>query len=163
MKNAIIAFGTGVLFAVGLAVGGMTQPAKVVAFLDFFGNWDPSLAFVMGGAIAVYLPLYWLVTKRNTPMFAARFLIPTRRDLDKRLLAGSALFGIGWGLGGFCPGPGLTSTGSLMPAALVFTAAMFGGFLLHSLWDNWTGARKRRRESGEGKEPVGQPATGRMS
>ena len=154
MKNGIIAFATGFLFAAGLAIGGMTQPAKVVAFLDFFGNWDPSLAFVMGGAIAVYLPIYKLATKRNTPMFAARFLIPTRRDLDKRLLVGSGLFGIGWGLGGFCPGPGLTSVGSLMPAALIFTAAMFGGFLIHRLWDNWMTARRRREDEGTVREPA---------
>ena len=154
MKNAIIAFVTGFVFAVGLAVGGMTQPAKVVAFLDFLGNWDPSLAFVMGGAIAVYLPLYKLATQRNTPMFAARFLIPTRRDLDRRLLIGAGLFGIGWGLGGFCPGPALTSVGSLMPAALVFTAAMFAGFLLHRLWDNWMTARRQRENDGTVREPA---------
>lgn len=157
MKNGLIAFGTGLIFAVGLAVGGMTQPSKVVSFLDFFGDWDPSLAFVMGGAIAVYLPLYMLITKRNTPMFAARFLIPTRRDLDKRLLVGSGLFGVGWGLGGFCPGPGLTSVGSLMPAALVFSAAMVGGFLVHKLWDEWAAARKRATEG----VVEAEPATGR--
>ncbi|MFW6050419.1 MAG: DUF6691 family protein [Myxococcota bacterium] len=134
-REHVMVFLSGALFATGLAVGGMTQPAKVVAFLDFFGSWDPSLAFVMGGAILAYFPLYRLITKRKTPLFAARFLIPERTDLDWRLLTGAAVFGVGWGLGGFCPGPGLTSAGGLAPAGLVFAASMAAGFLLHRAFE----------------------------
>jgi uncharacterized protein len=141
MKDKLAVFVAGALFAVGLAVGGMTQPAKVVGFLDLFGHWDPSLAFVMGGAILAYMPLHHVVTRRRTPLFASRFLVPTRSDLDWRLLGGSAVFGVGWGLGGFCPGPGLTAVGSLMPEALVFSASMAVGFVLHRLFD---GALTRR-------------------
>lgn len=145
MKSGLIAFLTGLVFAVGLAIAGMTQPGKVVAFLDFFGDWDPSLAFVMGGAILVYLPAYRIITRRKTPLFSTRFLVPTRRDLDTRLLVGSAMFGVGWGLGGFCPGPALTSVGAVAPAALVFTASMVGGFLLHRGWDVLTSRWSEQR------------------
>lgn len=134
-RNGLIAFATGALFAVGLTLAGMTQPSKVVGFLDFFGSWDPSLAFVMGGAILVYLPVYRLVTKRKTPLFAREWSLPTREDIDRRLVLGAILFGAGWGLGGFCPGPALASIGSFGTASLIFTAAMFGGFLLHRIVD----------------------------
>lgn len=154
MRNTLVAFVTGLLFAVGLAVAGMTQPQKVVAFLDFFGDWDPSLAFVMGGAILVYLPAYRIITRRRTPLFAARFLVPTRRDLDARLLVGAGLFGIDWGLGGFCPGPGLTAVGSLAAPALMFVASMFAGFMLHRAWD----LRAARHTGGE---PQARPAPGK--
>lgn len=140
-RVGLFAFLSGLVFAIGLALAGMTQPSKVVGFLDFLGDWDPSLAFVMGGAILVYLPAYRIITKRNTPVFAAQFLLPTRKDIDKRLLVGAGLFGVGWGLGGFCPGPALASVGSFGTAALVFTASMFGGFLLHRVYD---GAAKAR-------------------
>jgi len=143
----------GALFGVGLVVGGMTQPSKVVAFLDFFGSWDPSLAFVMGGAIAVYLPAYLVITRRNTPMFAARFAFAKKTGVDWRLLTGAALFGAGWGLAGFCPGPALTSLGALAPAALVFTAAMIAGFALHRGVEILT----RRSEPDESGSP--EPAT----
>jgi uncharacterized protein len=145
MKDKIAVFVSGALFAVGLAVGGMTQPAKVVGFLDLFGHWDPSLAFVMGGAILAYMPLHYVITRRKTPLFASRFLVPTRQDLDWRLIGGSAVFGVGWGLGGFCPGPGLTAVGSLMPQALVFSAAMVAGFVLHRLVDGALARRDARR------------------
>lgn len=138
MRSYIAVFISGVLFAVGLAVAGMTQPAKVVGFLDLFGHWDPSLAFVMGGAILAYFPLYRIITQRRTPLFAARFLLPTRNDIDAKLVVGAGLFGVGWGLGGFCPGPALTSAGGVVAPALVFTAAMAGGFLLHRLFDGLT-------------------------
>ncbi|MFW6087722.1 MAG: DUF6691 family protein [Myxococcota bacterium] len=145
IRNYVLVFLSGTVFAVGLAVGGMTQPAKVVSFLDLFGDWDPSLAFVMGGAILAYFPLYQVITKRNTPLFAARFLIPERADLDWRLLTGAAVFGVGWGLGGFCPGPALTAAGALAPAALVFSAAMIGGFLLHWAFDAMLSRRATHR------------------
>lgn len=135
MKQYLSAFAAGLLFAVGLAISGMTQPAKVVGFLDIAGSWDPSLAFVMGGAILAYLPLYRLITKRQTPLFSGRFLIPTRNDIDGRLIGGAVLFGVGWGLGGFCPGPVLTASGAGAPQALIVAAAMFAGFGLHSAFE----------------------------
>ncbi len=120
-------FMSGVVFAVGLALAGMTRPQKVIGFLDFFGSWDPSLMFVMVGAIGVNLVLLWLMLRRGKPVHAERFQIPTRTELDPRLIGGAALFGVGWGLGGYCPGPALSSltTGSL--SVLVFIVAMTVG------------------------------------
>jgi hypothetical protein len=136
----------GVLFAVG-ALSGMTQPAKVTAFLDFFGDWDPSLAFVMGGAILVYLPLYRITQKRRTPLFASRFLFPTKRDIDGRLLGGAALFGVGWGPAGYCPGPGITSLGSGAPRAFVFVLSMVAGMVLYRLIER-AGAKRSSTAAG---------------
>jgi uncharacterized protein len=125
---------SGALFGVGLAVSGMTKPAKVVGFLDLFGAWDASLAFVMLGAIAVHLVAYRLITRRRSPLFDAEFHLPTRKDIDGRLLAGAALFGIGWGLGGFCPGPGLVAAASGMTSAIVFVIGLAAGILVeHAL------------------------------
>lgn len=135
MRQIVAALVSGFLFAIGLVVSGMTQPAKVVGFLDFFGAWDPSLAFVMGGAIAIYLPLFRWVRGRSRSLLGARFLIPTRNDLSPRLLIGAALFGIGWGLAGFCPGPGIVSAASGGTTALIFFGAMIGGMLLFRVFD----------------------------
>jgi uncharacterized membrane protein YedE/YeeE len=124
----------GAVFAVGLAVSGMTLPSKVIGFLDVFGDWDPSLAFVMGGALLVYGIGFRLIMGRPKPVFEASFHLPTRRDVDGRLLGGAALFGIGWGLGGFCPGPALTSIGAGFAGLwgiLLFIAAMVAGMTLH--------------------------------
>ncbi|RAL23964.1 hypothetical protein DL240_07390 [Lujinxingia litoralis] len=120
---------SGLLFAIGLGVSQMTRPEKVLGFLDVFGNWDPSLAFVMGGAVLVYTISYPLISKRHRPLFAPRFYLPTRKDIDKRLVIGGALFGIGWGLGGFCPGPALTTASSGLTSALIFVPAMLVGIL----------------------------------
>ena len=117
----------GLIFGVGLLISGMTNPAKVLNFLDVAGYWDPSLLFVMGGAIAVGLPGYRLATKRPLPIFAEKFSIPTKTDLDIRLLSGAAVFGIGWGLGGLCPGPAITSVLILNPAILTFVLTMLAG------------------------------------
>jgi uncharacterized membrane protein YedE/YeeE len=117
----------GLLFGVGLVVSGMSDPAKVLNFLDFFGNWDPSLAFVMTGAVLVAFTGYRLVLKRARPLLAATLHLPTRTDVDRRLVAGAAIFGVGWGLGGFCPGPALTALGLATPGVLVFLPAMFAG------------------------------------
>jgi hypothetical protein len=114
------ALAAGLLFGVGLAVSGMTKADKVIGFLDVTDAWDPSLAFVMGGAMFVHVVLYRLVVRRPSPLFAARFAIPTRTDIDGRLLGGAALFGVGWGLGGYCPGPGLVAAPSGAANALVF-------------------------------------------
>lgn len=130
MKQLVVAFGSGVLFALGLAISGMTQPQKVVGFLDFTGAWDPSLALVMGGALAVYVPAYFLIRKRRArPVLAARFVVPPPRPIDARLLGGAALFGVGWGISGFCPGPAIVSVAGLAPAALTFLPAMLVGAL----------------------------------
>jgi uncharacterized protein len=135
MNSALAAFVAGLIFAVGLALSGMTQPGKVAAFLDLFGNWDPSLAFVMMGAIAVHAVLYRVIRQRTTPLFAQTFSIPIRSDLDPRLIGGAALFGIGWGLGGFCPGPAVTSLVSGQSSVIIFVAAMIAGMFLYQLVD----------------------------
>lgn len=128
---AAAAFGAGALFAVGLVLAGMTQPAKVIAFLDVGGAWDPSLAFVMGGAIAVHLVGLRLVLRRRAPLLDGAFHLPMRRDLDLRLFGGAALFGVGWGLAGYCPGPGLVALGDGGATALVFVGASSVGMALH--------------------------------
>jgi uncharacterized protein len=130
MRSNAAAFGTGALFAVGLAISGMTKPSKVVGFLDLAGAWDASLAFVMVGAIAVHFVAYRIVMRRASPLFDTEFHIPKRKDIDRRLVGGAALFGVGWGLGGFCPGPGLVSVGGGSLPALVFVAGMLIGFFV---------------------------------
>ncbi len=129
-KPLLVAFGAGLLFAAGLALGGMTQPQKVIAFLDFTHGWDPSLALVMGGALAVYLPGYWLLRRRRpAPVLAETFVVPSRRPIDVTMIVGASLFGIGWGIAGFCPGPAITSVAGLAPDALYFVPAMLFGAL----------------------------------
>lgn len=133
MKPLFAAFGAGLLFGLGLGLSGMTLPAKVTAFLDITGAWDPSLAFVMVGAIGVHFVLFRVVTKRVGPLFGGLFQIPRRSDIDLPLVLGAALFGIGWGLGGYCPGPGLASLATLGWPALLFVAAMTAGMKLQSM------------------------------
>jgi uncharacterized membrane protein YedE/YeeE len=130
MKTSASALFAGLVFSFGLGVSGMTRPSKVVGFLDFTGNWDPSLALVMVGAIAAHALSYRWIVRRASPLLAAEFDIPTNRRIDVRLLAGSAVFGIGWGIGGYCPGPALVSIGGATSAALVFVPAMIAGMLL---------------------------------
>ncbi|MGZ9811619.1 DUF6691 family protein [Pseudoroseicyclus sp. H15] len=127
MKH-LFALLSGLLFGLGLIVSGMSDPAKVLNFLDIFGTWDPSLAFVMGGAILVTAPGYALLARlRYQPLFADQFHIPTKRDLEPRLITGAAIFGIGWGLGGFCPGPALTSLPIAASGTLIFVPFMLVG------------------------------------
>lgn len=123
-----LAIVSGFLFGVGLVVARMTDPAKVKGFLDL-SAWDPSLVFVMVGAIAVHFALYRLIVRRRSPLFTAAFQIPKRTDLDARLLGGAAIFGVGWGVSGVCPGPGLVDAGSGSLYALVFVIAMTLGIL----------------------------------
>jgi uncharacterized membrane protein YedE/YeeE len=121
---------SGLLFGAGLTLGGMTDPARVRGFLDLFGNWDPTLAFVMGGAVLV-MALAWLVQPRLArPLFAESFSLPTRSDLTPALVGGSALFGVGWGGAGLCPGPGIAALVIEPVSAAIFVAAMLAGMFL---------------------------------
>ena len=129
--SIFIALASGLLFGVGLIAGGMTDPSKVQGFLDLFGRWDPSLAFVMGGAILVGSVGFALARRRQTAWSGDAMELPSSRIVDTRLLAGGALFGIGWGLGGFCPGPALTALGQGFAPAAWFVAAMLAGMWLH--------------------------------
>ena len=141
MNLLFTAFVSGLVFALGLGLSGMTQPAKVTAFLDFAGDWDPSLAFVMIGAIGVYAALYRLIRHLPSPLFSTTFALPARTDIDLRLVGGAALFGVGWGLAGFCPGPALTSLASGEPSVLLFVASMLAGMYLYKLIEN-SGTRR---------------------
>ena len=138
MMRNIAAFVSGLVFAIGLAVSGMTKPSKVQGFLDVAGDWDPSLAFVMVGAIGVYAIVVRVV---KSPRLALSFQLSTRTDIDVSLLAGAAIFGVGWGLAGYCPGPAVTSLGVFAPKGLLFVGAMLAGMLLFALF------QRRRVES----------------
>ena len=123
----------GLIFGFGLALSGMANPAKVQNFLDIAGTWDPSLAFVMGGAIAVTAPGYWLLRQRTQPLFGSNFQWPTKTDLDARLIGGATTFGVGWGLGGFCPGPALAAVPMMAQGTIVFVITMIVGMWLANL------------------------------
>ncbi len=139
MKSKLAALGAGFLFGAGLLLAGMTNPAKVLGFLDVTGRWDPSLALVMVGAIGVHTVLLRLILRRPRPLFAPSFQLPRRTRIDAPLVLGAALFGVGWGLGGVCPGPGIVDAASGSVYAVVFTAAMalgsvgIGGFAIGAL------------------------------
>lgn len=150
-KLAWTSAASGLLFAIGLGVGGMTRPAKIVAFLDLTGRWDPSLLFVMAGALAVHAIAWRLVRHRPSPRLSARWLIPTRRELDARLLGGAALFGVGWGLGGYCPGPGLVSAMSGSASALTFVAFMLLGWRIVTTIE----LREAARQAGMDERAIG--------
>jgi hypothetical protein len=148
MNSLLASFTAGLIFALGLGIGGMTQPAKVTAFLDFAGDWDPSLACVMIGAIMVHAVLHRLIRRRPTPLFASAFSIPTRMDIDPRLVGGAALFGIGWGMGGFCPGPAVTSLVSGRMSVVIFVAAMIAGMYLYRVVESLQEHRVEVRQTG---------------
>ena len=124
LLNAFIA---GTIFGLGLAISEMINPARVIGFLDVAGSWDPTLAFVMAGALAVSVPLFPLILKRRRPLLCGEFYLPARRKIDRPLLAGAALFGVGWGLGGFCPGPALAGLVSGISGVYFFVIAMIAG------------------------------------
>ncbi len=125
---------SGTLFGAGLTLSGMTDPARVRGFLDLFGNWDPTLAFVMGGAVLVMAVAWRIRALMAKPLFGDKFSLPDRSDLDPGLIAGSALFGIGWGIAGLCPGPAIASLVLSPVAVLPFVAAMFAGMAIHRFW-----------------------------
>lgn len=131
MRLPLATFIAGLLFGGGLTVSQMVNPAKVIAFLDITGDWDPSLAFVMGGALLVTVIGYRLVLKRSEPLFEDRFRLPTRKDIDAPLLIGAALFGIGWGLAGLCPGPAIASASFAGTNALIFVGTMAATILIY--------------------------------
>lgn len=124
----------GLIFGAGLLISGMVQPSKVLGFLDFFGAWDPSLAVVMAAALAVSVPGFRLADRSQRPWFARQAFRPGRSGIDLPLVAGAALFGIGWGLVGLCPGPALESLATLSPGIIVFVAAMAAGMIAHDAW-----------------------------
>ncbi len=131
--NRLFEFLSGLLFGLGLILSGMTDPGKVLGFLDLAGAWDPSLAFVMGGAILVGVVGYAVAGRRSNTLLGGAIDLPKNREIDQRLIGGALLFGVGWGIAGFCPGPALVSLGSAQPKALVFVLAMAAGMLLFEL------------------------------
>ena len=131
--NRVIEFLVGLVFGIGLILSGMTDPGKVKAFLDLAGPWDPSLALVMGGAIAVGFFAFAVARKRTTSFLGGAMHLPGSADIDPRLLTGSLVFGVGWGLSGFCPGPALVAVGAGHVQAWVFALAMIAGMALHEL------------------------------
>ncbi|HLU03423.1 MAG TPA: YeeE/YedE family protein [Advenella sp.] len=127
-----VALVAGAMFGFGLSLSGMVDPARVIGFLDVgSGHWDPSLMFVLGGAVAVAIPGVLLAHRLSKPVFDDRFHLPTKAAIDRRLIAGSAIFGIGWGLAGFCPGPALSAVATGQPVVLLFVFAMTSGMMLH--------------------------------
>jgi|HubBroStandDraft_1064217.scaffolds.fasta_scaffold186990_1 uncharacterized protein len=147
MKRGLVALVSGLLFSAGLCLSGMTRPSKVLGFLDFWGHWDPSLAFVMVGAIAVSAIAFRASTKLRTPVLGDRFHVgPRRAAIGWRLVVGSAVFGVGWGLIGLCPGPAVTSLATGRPAAWLFVGAMLVGTLLVDVLDRSTEAASEPHE-----------------
>lgn len=135
MPLVVASFVCGLIFSAGLLISGMTQTEKVLGFLDVFGAWDATLAFVMAGAVAVASIGFALAGRRGAPMFATQNLWPTRRDIDAPLVIGAALFGVGWGLVGLCPGPALVNLAGLSLPVIVFVAAMAVGMLVFEAWN----------------------------
>lgn len=131
--QALVALLCGVVFGAGLAISGMTNPAKVLAFLDVAGHWDPTLLFVMGSALAVSTAGVAIAQRRVRPWLAETFALPTRKDIDAQLVAGAVIFGVGWGLVGVCPGPAIAALSRGSSHVAVFVAAMFAGVVAHRL------------------------------
>lgn len=130
MKNALASLVVGFIFALGLGLSGMTQPQKVIGFLDLFGSWDPSLMFVMVGAILVHFVTYKVIRQRASPLLSPEWHVPTNKQITPALVIGSFIFGVGWGLGGFCPGPAVTSLASFAVTPFLFVLSMLFGMLI---------------------------------
>ncbi len=135
--NALFSFFAGLVFGIGLIVSGMSNPAKVLGFLDLAGKWDPSLALVMAGAIAVGLAAFALAKRRHTSWLGLPMVLPVARHIDRRLVMGSLLFGVGWGLAGICPGPALVLVGAGVAKGLIFTVAMLAGMGVFELLEQY--------------------------
>jgi uncharacterized protein len=133
VKLYLSIFISGLLFGIGLTISGMTDPGRVTDFLDISGAWDPTLILVMAGALTITLPGFMLIQKRPTPFFSEKYYLPTKKDLDVPLISGAILFGIGWGIAGFCPGPAIASLVSLEIESFIFVTAMLGGQFLAML------------------------------
>ncbi|MFN8673325.1 MAG: DUF6691 family protein [Candidatus Sericytochromatia bacterium] len=130
-KEKLVALLSGIIFGIGLSISGMTDIKKVKGFLDIFGNWDGSLMFVLGGAVTVTFFLFPFITKRETSFFGNKLALPTKKELDVKLILGAIIFGIGWGLGGLCPGPAITNLSTGNPMIFVFVFFMIIGFLVN--------------------------------
>lgn len=134
--RSFISFSSGLIFAIGLVISGMTQPHIVRGFLDFFGTWDPRLLGVMVGAIAVHATAFRIIRKRNSPLLESAFQLPTKKDIDARLILGAAVFGIGWGWAGICPGPGLVGLVSGDLRFMLFIGALLVGMKAFQIVDH---------------------------
>jgi uncharacterized membrane protein YedE/YeeE len=145
MNRTLVAFLAGLTFGVGLIVAQMTNPAKVIGFLDVTGSWDPSLAFVMAGAMGVFGAAYWRSRARAKPVLGSHFVLPAQQQITWQLVVGSLIFGAGWGLGGFCPGPAVVSAAFGDPRVWVFLAAMLAGMFLFRLLPSRQVARPAAR------------------
>jgi uncharacterized membrane protein YedE/YeeE len=141
----LVEFAVGLLFGLGLILSGMTDPGKVIGFLDLFGSWDPSLALVMGGAIMVGVFAFAIAKKRTTTFLGGVLRFPTNTDIDKKLIVGSLIFGAGWGMAGFCPGPALVSIADGQPKALIFVVAMLVGMIGFELMDRFVHAPRKAK------------------
>jgi uncharacterized membrane protein YedE/YeeE len=155
MAAVIASYACGFVFGLGLLISGMTQPQKVLAFLDVLGPWDPTMAFVMAAALAVTTAGYALARTRQSPVFATKHLWPTRTDIDGPLTIGAMLFGAGWGLVGLCPGPALTNLATLSPQIIVFVIAMGAGMLAYDV------GQRRLLPAGRNDETVPVPSAKR--
>ena len=145
--RALFAFVAGGLFGAGLFISGMTDTAKVQGWLDVFGTWDPTLAFVMGGAMIPMAIAWTLRQRRDTPVLGGTFPPPAPREIDRKLIAGSVMFGAGWGIAGFCPGPALVSMAAGQPKALLFVLAMLAGMVGYELLDRFIHAPRKAKLS----------------
>lgn len=134
MKNNFAALIVGFIFALGLGISGMTRPEKVIGFLDIFGRWDASLVFVMAGAIALHAVAYRLIRRRSSPLFSKEFYVPTSKELTPSLIIGAFIFGVGWALAGYCPGPAITSLASFQVRPLMFVVSMILGMILFRIY-----------------------------
>ena len=153
--NAVSAFVVGLLFGTGLIVSGMTDPSKIIGFLDVAGAWDPSLAFVMGGAVLVGLIAFRFARRRTMSLLGGAMHLPNARHIDRPLILGSLAFGVGWGLAGYCPGPAVVAFGSGQDKAVVFLVAMIAGMALYEAADRLFHARRRRRTPRELSDVAG--------
>jgi uncharacterized membrane protein YedE/YeeE len=161
--RALAALLSGAIFGLGLAVSGMMNPAKVISFLDVTGDWDPTLAFVMGGALLVTVPAFRIISKRQRPVLADGFELPRKSAVDARLVGGAALFGVGWGLVGFCPGPAVAALATGLTPVFVFVAAMISGMAIHrQLFEGRPdpGAATAADDTGRGLREAPRPSRG---